>query len=132
MSASGGERIVVGVDGSEHSKVALRWALREAVLRGAELDVLHVSSPSEPSSAQLADARHLETLVQQVVGEDVSVAVHHRLVEGPPAQALLEAAKRCDLLVVGSHGHRAFGGLRLGSVSQQVADHAPCSVVVVR
>ena len=132
MSDPERDRIVVGVDGSEHSKVALRWALREAVLRGAELDVLHVSSPSEPPSEQLADARQLEAVVHEVVGEDVSVPVHHHLVDGPPAQALLEAAKRADLLVVGSHGHRAYGGLRLGSVSQQVADHAPCPVVVVR
>lgn len=132
MSVPARERIVVGVDGSEHSKVALRWAHREATLRGAELDVLHVSSPSERASEELTDSRQLEAIVQQVVGEDDSVPVHHRLVEGPPAQALLEAARHADLVVVGSHGHRAYGGLRLGSVSQQVADHAPCPVVVVR
>lgn len=132
MSAPERERIVVGVDGSEHSKVALRWAVREAALRGAELYVLHVSSPSEGARAELADVRQLEALLQQVVGDDVSVPVHHRLVEGPPAPALLEAARHADLVVVGSHGHRGYGGLRLGSVSQQVADHAPCPVVVVR
>ncbi|HUF84988.1 MAG TPA: universal stress protein, partial [Acidimicrobiia bacterium] len=101
-------------------------------LRGAELDVLYVASTSEPMSEKLAGVRDLEKTVRQVIGDDDSVPVHHLMVEGPAAQALLEAAKRADLLVVGSHGHRGYGGLRLGSVSQQVADHAPCPVVVVR
>ncbi len=132
MSAPERERIVVGVDGSELSKVALRWAHREAALHGADLDVLHVASPSEDTAEALADTRRLAAVVEQVVGDDASVPVHHHVVEGPPAQALIEAARHADLVVVGSHGHRGYGSLRLGSVSQQVADHAPCPVVVVR
>lgn len=126
------ERIVVGVDGSEHSKVALRWAHREAALRGAELEVIHVWSPSERASDARAAAQVLEAVVQEVVGADESVPLRHLLVPGPAAPALLEAARHADLVVVGSHGYRGYGGLRLGSVSQQVADHAPCPVVVVR
>jgi nucleotide-binding universal stress UspA family protein len=60
------------------------------------------------------------------------VTVEQRLVDAPAAAALIEAAKDAELLVVGSRGHGGFTGLLLGSVSQQVANHAPCPVVIIR
>ena len=65
----------------------------------------------------------------EVIGD---VTIEQRLVEGPAASALIEAAKEAELLVVGSRGHGGFTELLLGSVSQQVANHAPCPVVIVR
>jgi nucleotide-binding universal stress UspA family protein len=58
--------------------------------------------------------------------------IHPHVVEGNPAQALLDLAKGADLVVVGSRGHGGFTGALLGSVSQHVVHHAPCPVVVVR
>lgn len=54
------------------------------------------------------------------------------ILEGHPAQVLIEATRDADLLVVGSHGHGAFAGMLLGSVSQHRVQHAHCPVVVVR
>ncbi len=55
-----------------------------------------------------------------------------RVVEGNPAQVLLDAADGADLLVLGSRGHAGFTEALLGSVSQHCVHHAPCPVVVIR
>jgi nucleotide-binding universal stress UspA family protein len=131
-------RIVVGVDGSEGSKDALRWAARQAKLTGALLDVVMTwEVPVVPYGVWAgydASGEAKETLnetVQEVLGganpDDVVVTAP----EGRPAQTLLEEAKDADLLVVGCRGHGPFAGLLLGSVSQHCATHAPCPVVVV-
>src|SRR5688572_22809140 len=75
IEVAGCERIVVGVDGSEQSQLVLRWAHREAALRDGSLEVVHVSS----ASRLLADAAHLDMLVQEIVGEDDAVPVQLHL-----------------------------------------------------
>ena len=78
------------------------------------------------------DAQQLVTkIVDEVVGDSVSVDVAPIAVGDPPAKALLDAARDADLLVVGSHGH-GLSGLFLGSVSLECAQHAACPVVIVR
>jgi len=137
--------IVVGIDGSGHSKQALRWALAEARLRGASLRVVYawtmpvyvgygVTSAAvlDPQSLRAAASENLDETVAEVVGEATDVSVERKAVEGLAAEALVEEAKDADLLVVGSRGHGGFTGLLLGSVSQQCAHHAPCPVVIVR
>jgi nucleotide-binding universal stress UspA family protein len=141
-------RIVVGVDGSEGSKLALAWALDEAKLRRAALVAVHAWMQPYPSAAGVAGtfvvpvdpstveaARNAaEGLLESLVSEANTdgVEVERLLVEGPAAEALVETAKRAELLVVGSRGHGGFTGLLLGSVSQQCAHHAPCPVVIIR
>jgi nucleotide-binding universal stress UspA family protein len=139
-------KIVVGVDGSAASTAALRWALDEARLRDAQLVVVHayafplVSTTSqalhllETDFAPYRDAgeRLLEQAVADAVGSTRDVDVVRRVVEAPPAPALLDAAEGADLLVVGSRGRGGFVGLLLGSVSEQCAHHSPCPVVIVR
>jgi nucleotide-binding universal stress UspA family protein len=134
--------IVVGVDGSEPSKRALRWAADQARLTGARLDVVTTwefpptfgwAPPYPPEFDPDGDARTaLEATVEEVLGTDPGVVVQLSVVEGHPAPVLIEAAHGAELLVVGSRGHGAFLGLALGSVSEYVASHAPCPVVVVR
>lgn len=135
-------RIVVGVDGSESSRDALRWAAGEATRSGGTLLVVMAWDnpyrdmwiPSDPPGAdRLATVkRTVVGLVAEVLGRSPAVAVETMAVEGPPAQALVRAARGAALLVVGSRGHGGFSGVLLGSVSLHCVSHAPCPVVVVR
>ena len=139
-------QIVVGVDGSEHSEVALRWAAREAQLRGGGLDALTAvlvwdlfnqlhadgSRRFDPDYDDAkADAALLAAL-EHALGAEAAASVVRKPVCDVPAQGLLEAAKGADLLVVGARGLGGFRGLLLGSVSQQCLQHAPGPIAVVR
>jgi nucleotide-binding universal stress UspA family protein len=135
--------IVVGIDGSDESKAALRWAIEEGKLRGASIRVVHAWSLSYAVGAgfavpafsvaelQRASEELLDAVIREVGGVE-GMHVEPVSVEGTPARVLVEAAQGADLLVVGSRGHGGFAGLLLGSVSQQCAHHAPCPLVIVR
>jgi len=138
-------KIVAGVDGSESSIAALRWAARQAELTGATLHVVTAWSypehptpfgivPDLPLSADaLSDARQkLVEVVGAELGGHVGITVHTEVVHGNAAPVLLDAARDADLLVVGSRGQGAFAGMLLGSVSEHCVRHATCPVVVVR
>lgn len=139
-------RMVVGIDGSMESKRALRWAAAEARLRGATLSVVHVWGI--PYVALGADAQGLhdpaaidevrrtaEELVSselfELGDEAAGIEIEESVVEGAPAERLVESADGADLLVVGSRGHRGVEGPRPGSVSRQCAHLAVCPVVIV-
>jgi nucleotide-binding universal stress UspA family protein len=137
------ETIVVGVDGSDASANALRWALREARLRGARVRVVHAWSYPEVSTyhgaahlLRVPFAEEAAAMLDRVVDEAGSdadgVEIEKSVVEGQPAPALVEAARDASMLVVGSRGLGGFSGLLLGSVSQQCAHHATCALVVIR
>jgi nucleotide-binding universal stress UspA family protein len=141
------EKIVVGIDGSDASRGALLWAVEDARARGAEVVALHAyevvvpvtdAVPTAPvdlfalTAETHDDAQQFVTrVVDEVVGNAVSVDVAPIAVEDSPAKALLDAARDADLLVVGSHGH-GLSGLFLGSVSLECAQHAACPVVIFR
>jgi nucleotide-binding universal stress UspA family protein len=137
-------RIVVGVDGSEGSRRALAWAVDEARLRRAQLEVVHawhapylasgpwVPAPDPGDEAFEADARHtLDAAVAVVETAALDQSVEAALWCGGTVPGLIAAAKGADLLVVGSRGRGGFTGLLLGSVSQELAQHAPCPLVIV-
>ena len=139
------KRIVVGVDGSPSSRIALIWAAAEAADHGADLVVLNVWEHTLPppdgsvsvSERAIPDAgeRTVDDLLQVItdeLGQDPPVLVQPRLVEGNAAKVLIEESSDADLLVVGTRGHGGFAGLVLGSVSQHVAAYAKCPVTVVR
>jgi nucleotide-binding universal stress UspA family protein len=132
--------IVVGVDGSAPSKSALRWAadqasLTEAVLVAVtawEYPALYGWGPTYPYQDFEATAgRVLAHAVGEVLGADPPVRLRRAVVAGRPAQALLDAGRCADLLVVGARGHGRIAGALLGSVSQYCAYHARCPVVIV-
>lgn len=138
--------IIVGVDGSDASKAALVWAAQEARIRGDALVAVlawtpgvvtagpwpgMVPVPVDDDIGEEAKAT-LAAVVESVHDRISEVEIEQRVVHGPPASALLAAARDAELLVVGSRGHGGFTGLLLGSVSQQCAQHAPCPVVIVR
>jgi len=135
--------VIVGVDGSEESKPALRWAVEYAQMSGAPLHALMAwDLPALllgiDFGALLRDDFDFEqqaettitAMVAAVVGD--SVTVTHRVERGHPAAVLVAASEQARLLVVGSHGHGGFAASLLGSVSQQCILHAHCPVVVVR
>jgi nucleotide-binding universal stress UspA family protein len=140
-------RIVVGIDGSEQSLAALRFAAEEARLRGATLHLVNAwSVPYTPiSTAPFVAMGGLPELERAVAegGEHIldtaaeavdlsGIEVKKEVARGDAAHALLQAAAGADMLVVGSRGHGGFVGLLLGSVSHASASHATCPVVVVR
>ena len=142
-------RIVVGVDGSEESVAALRWALAEAERRGATLDVVHAwhypyaACTEITGMAAAADARDdpeaagravLSAALDAAGARRAGVPIDPLLVEGDAATNLLDAAADAELLVVGSHGRPGTPPplqRLLGSVPEQCSQHAPCPVVVV-
>jgi nucleotide-binding universal stress UspA family protein len=135
--------VVVGVDGSEPSKEALRWALDYAKLVGAEVHVVlawHIPAMAYGAGSvyigdldlKSANEAVLEQEVKEVAGTAQAVPVTTELINGAPAAELIRAAKDASLLVVGNRGHGAFAGMLLGSVSTHCVTHAPCPVVVVR
>ncbi len=149
MSSDGIGRIVVGVDGSEHARRTLQWAVDEARLRKSVVIAVHAHSiptlyaTSEPilgGPPSLPDpelAKRLEEAAERMLADEIDqvdsddVTIEARVVTGSAPDALLRAAREGDLLVVGSRGLGGFKGLLLGSVSQQVVHHAPCPVVIV-
>jgi nucleotide-binding universal stress UspA family protein len=143
-SVAGGKqpRIVVGVDGSESSGHALRWAARQAQLTGCRLDVV-VSwelptsfgwVPPYPSDFNPAkDAQKAaDDELAAALGSHPDVVVQTTIVEGHPAPTLVEASRGADLLVLGSRGHGEFAGMLLGSVTQHCVTNAHCPVLVYR
>jgi nucleotide-binding universal stress UspA family protein len=138
--------IAVGVDGSPASRAALEWAGDEAVRHGSELVVLTAWLPVPPPLAGtsstlpthgVTDAgetakEQLMEAIWHVLGEEPPVLVQPQVKEGSAAKLLIDLSEDADLLVVGSSGHGGFAGMLLGSVSQHVAAHAKCTVVVVR
>lgn len=141
------EKIVVGIDGSQVSRAALRWAVEDARVRGAEVVALHAyevpapapdASPTAPvdlpglvTEVHESAVQFVTEIVEEVVGNAVTVNVAPIPVEDTPAKALLDAARDADLLVVGSHG-LGFSELLLGSVSLECAQHAACPVLIYR
>jgi nucleotide-binding universal stress UspA family protein len=136
------ERIVVGVDGSQPAREALHWAVAEARRRNATVEAVYAwHQPFAVGYAELGELDNLahfekeaqETLDAEVDAVDASgiAPIERRLVPGGAAGALVEEARGASLLVVGSRGRGGFSGLLLGSVSQQVAHHAPCPIVIM-
>jgi nucleotide-binding universal stress UspA family protein len=132
--------VVVGVDGSPSGIAALHWAVDEARCRGGRVIAVHAWVTPYDYSMEVVfppDEERLRSDAQQRLDESVAsvdatdVEVEAQLVEGNPQTVLLQAASGADLLVVGSHGHRALSELLLGSVSTACVHHAGCPVVVV-
>jgi nucleotide-binding universal stress UspA family protein len=138
-----GGRIVVGIDGSSTARRALQWALREARLRQATLDVVHAWQPPYAAMSPFADLpidpsvleKDARTVLDDAVdGEDTRqqpAPVERILAYGGAAPAILDASRDSDLVVLGSRGLSGFKGLLLGSVTHQVAHHVRCPLVIV-
>jgi nucleotide-binding universal stress UspA family protein len=137
--------IIVGIDGSDHSRRALEWALKEAAIRHTPLTVLVVQpaiaaytggATAYPGDAGLADQAR-KTAQEETdqalarLGGSGPETVTVQAAIGIPSAVLIAASQDADLVVVGSRGSGGFAQLVLGSVSSQVTHHAHCPVVVI-
>ena len=136
-------QIVVGVDGSQSSLAALRWAVRQAGLTGAPLEIVSAwewpasylgwEAPDPPDYDPADEAqRQLDKAVSAVLTPGDAIEVRRSVIEGHPAPVLEALSRTADLVVVGSHGHRELAGMLLGSVSEHLITHCHCPVVVIR
>jgi nucleotide-binding universal stress UspA family protein len=146
VSTNGAPRIVVGVDGSPSSRMALRWAARQANLTNGTVDaVLAWQIPMMLQSYGMAPVyveqdgsfeENAQKTIEAVISEETEPADSQRVrslvIQGNPAQVLLDIAAGADLLVVGSRGHGEFAEALLGSVSQNCVHHSPCPVLIMR
>jgi nucleotide-binding universal stress UspA family protein len=138
--------IVVGMDGSLHARHALDWAMREAAMRHVALTVLAVNPamaspwtgnplavPNDEQTERQVRGAAQEAIAKSAseLGEAQPASVTVAAFAGFPAQALIDASKSADLIVIGSRGTGGFATLRLGSISSQVVHHAACPVVIV-
>ena len=133
-------RIVVGVDGSEQSKQALRWAARIAAAEHATIDAVaawHFPMPAvwaalPPGFTPQTDMEKVLTrTVDEVFGPDRPKGMRLHVFEADAARMLLDVSNGALMVVVGSRGHGGFAGLLLGSVSMKLAELATCPVLVV-
>ena len=136
-------RIIVGIDGSEGSRQALRWALAEAAKQDTVIEAVTVwQSPfgfgdtfgvhlDESKIEQVAHDR-LEKTVAEVAGTEPAVPIEQVVLEGDPATVLCARSGEAALMVVGSLGHNSASSVALGSVAMRCAQHARgCPVVIV-
>ncbi|WP_157430760.1 universal stress protein [Actinomadura macra] len=126
--------VVVGVDGSPNSIAALRRSAREALSRHARLDVVHVLEPGESSTPRLWRAARewlrLRDLVARTIPRSQHLTTRLRIVYGVAGEALVEAAKHAELLVIGARFSSEHGGLFGGDTVPVVRDRAPCQLVI--
>ncbi len=129
-----GGPVVVGVDGSETSALAVGFAFEESAYRGADLvPLLARDDPAPAGSPGWRAARR--TLDESLAGWQErypDVAVRPELVQGHPRHSLVARSRTAQLMVVGARGRDTFTGLLLGSVSQTLLYHSACPVAVVR
>lgn len=135
--------VIVGVDGSSPSKLALQWGHRMATALQAPLEaviawptpVMWIGAGWSAAPTDFHpedDARKvIDSAVTEALGPPDKAAVELSVANGGAAKVLVERSRTARLLVLGSRGHGGFGGLLLGSVSSACAEHAACPVLVV-
>ena len=138
MSVPAVRRIVVGVDGSAESAAALRWACREAALRGAEVHAVHVreanchslASYAVPASPCAED--EVEEIWRSVLAEHSgSVQIRTEVVDGLAARVLLDCCAGADMLILGTVSDVPGASRSAGPVIRACLRRAPCPVVVI-
>jgi nucleotide-binding universal stress UspA family protein len=132
-------RIVVGVDGSEQSTAALRWAGRLAPALDCDIEAItawqYVYATALGVSAEWSPAQDAEKILDAAVDEafpaDRPAGLVTRVREGHPSGVLIDASGGAQMLIVGSRGRGGFAAALLGSVSTACAEHGHCPVLVI-
>jgi len=138
--------VVVGIDGSDHSLIALRTALAEAKARRAKLDVVYASDVSAAvlhlpgditvDTRDLADASRAEvwSKAAPILGSTEGVEVERVDLDGYPADTLIDHCNEvgAELLVLGTRGRGRLASSFLGSTSLRALEHARCDVLIAK
>jgi nucleotide-binding universal stress UspA family protein len=139
-------RVVVGVDGSESSAAALRWAAYYADATGSTIRAVlawhyptaagvppvGVTPANVESEVEQSRQEVLDKAITAALGGEPRIPIERKLAYGHPVQVLIDESANADLLVLGHRGHGGFSGMMLGSVSTHCVTHAHCPVTVVR
>jgi nucleotide-binding universal stress UspA family protein len=145
-------RIVVAIDGSDGSEIALRWSADEAECRGATLAVVttwtalpppivhpyagfHDRDPADPREAAMGALGEIVgkvEIVGKILQDRPNLPVELLAIPGDTAMVIIEQSRDADLVVVGARGSGSISDWLLGSVSHKVAQHSHCSVAVIR
>ena len=144
---------MLAADGSECGNLAVEEVADLPWPAGSEVCVLsaiHLPMSPTPETWALPDSyyaqvekegrEHAQEVIETVVARlkacdhEIPLTVSSKAIVGHAEETLINAAKdwQADLIVLGSHGYSGFKRFLLGSVSQAVASHAPCSVEIVR
>ncbi len=137
------KKIVVAIDGSEHSNQVVAKAIEFARLMHGEIVLVYCHMKFPSIMAQLHRdkeisniIKHAEHLVKPYLEQirEADIRVEDRLMEEPAGTRITEIARieKCDLIIMGSRGLTNLASLIVGSVTNRVLQTAPCSVLVVR
>jgi nucleotide-binding universal stress UspA family protein len=136
MTTIDSKPVVVGVDGSDQSVLALDWAVDEAKRRGRPLElVFALNDTPYMEISQHAQRERAEEMLEQLADRARGLGaleVTTKCEYEAPVDAMLDASRTAELLVLGSRGHTIVGGWLIGSVSMHVSRHAACPVAVIR
>jgi nucleotide-binding universal stress UspA family protein len=134
--------IVVGVDGSDSSVKAARWACRQAELDGSRIDLVAAwqwpvswgpAIPIPDDYDPGADTQAMLDEIAATLAHDFpEVRLRALAIKGHPAVVLIEASRHAELLVVSSRGHGEVAGVLIGSVSLHCVTHSAAPVLVYR
>jgi nucleotide-binding universal stress UspA family protein len=138
------ERILLGAGESESTGEAVRFAFREAEVRGCVLDVVRAwRRPTNETASSLAvtedpGRRHeeqaaafLDELLRDAMADHPAVRVRGATVEGPAHKVLVDRSAAADLVIVGARRRSGYFGLQLGRTAHALLHHAQCPVAVV-
>lgn len=132
------EKYIIGVDGSEQSRVALDWGLARAAQTGAHVELLHVADDSFLSEsvaflseAQQASEQMLEAEREYALASGFTGNITGTAVVGHPIVEVEEASKRADLVILGAHAGSRFAGSFFGTRAVKIAAVSHCPVAVI-
>ena len=135
------QTVVAGVDGSQESVYALRWAADHVRQVGGLVHAITVwhqpvqfgyRLPSTDAELESQARKTLDAAVAAVQSDHPGVDIRPRLLRGNTVDEFVSLSKQADLMVVGEKGHGAFTGMLVGSIALKLVHHAACPVVVVR
>lgn len=146
-------KILIATDGSEFSRAAIEKACEAVIIPENEVKIVSVyedyaSAAAEPFTVSAEYVKEMNRLGHENSAQaatqaeetiracfpDAEIAISTKVAKGAPARAIVEEAEDwgADMIVMGSHGYGFWGRAVLGSVSNSVINHAPCSVFIVR